>query len=103
MQRTAFVEGHMMKKQHKHPILPKIYPDRFMYKNRVEVESLRKNVDTLRKKISFLKDCLAKYTNFNGSNIPISGVLDQCLHFFKAQGQEQVPETTLEGNDMADI
>lgn len=75
MQRTQFVEGHVMKKQHKHPILPTIYPDRFMYKNRVEVESLRKNVDTLRKKISFLKDCLAKYTNFNGSGMPIVSAL----------------------------
>ena len=75
MQRTQFVEGHLMKKQHKHPILPTIYPDRFMYKNRVEVESLRKQVDTLRKKISFLKDCLARYTNFNGSNMPIAEVL----------------------------
>ena len=55
-----------------------------MYKNRVEVESLRKQVDTLRKKISFLKECLARYTNFNGSNIPITGVLSQCLHFFAA-------------------
>ena len=95
MQRTQFVEGIMMKKQHKHPILPTIYPDRFMYKNRVEVESLRKQVDTLRKKISFLKECLARYTNFNGSNMPIAGVLSQCLHFFAAQGREAEPETTL--------
>lgn len=85
----------MMKKQHKHPILPTIYPDRFMYKNRVEVESLRKNVDTLRKKITFLKDCLAKYTNFNGSEMPIAGILSQSLHFFKAQRTGVPPETTL--------
>ena len=103
MQRTEFVEGHMMKKQHKHPILPTIYPDRFMYKNRVEVESLRKNVDTLRKKIAFLKDCLAKYTNFNDSEMPISGVLEQCLHFFKAQGTGQMPETPLQAAERTDI
>lgn len=84
-----------MKKQHKHPILPTIYPDRFMFKNRAEVESLRKKVDTLRKKISFLKDCRARYSNFNGSNMPIQDILTQCLHFFAAQGQEAEPETNL--------
>ena len=65
----------MMKKQHKHPIMPVVYPDRFMSHNREQVEALRKQVATLRKKISFLKDCLAKYTNYNGSQMPIEGVL----------------------------
>lgn len=71
MVRTTFVEGHLTKKQHKHPIFPVIYPDRFMYRNREQVEALRKQVASLRKKITFLKDCLAKYTNFNGSNMPL--------------------------------
>ena len=103
MQRTAFVDGIMMKKQHKHPIPPVIFPDRFQYKNRVEVESLRKNVDTLRKKIQFLKECLAQYTNFNGSEMPLLAALEQALSFFKNQGKGQMPETTLASADMADI
>ena len=65
----------MMKKQHKHPIPTMIYPDRFMYKNRTEVEALRKKVDMLRKKITFLKDCLGRYNNFNDSGIPIEDAL----------------------------
>lgn len=84
MQRTAFIDGILMKKQHKHPISPLIYPDRFMYRNRVEIEALRKKVSTLRAKITFLKDCLEKYTNFNGSNIGINTAFDQVLHFFTA-------------------
>ena len=46
-----------------------------MMKNRTEVESLRKQVATLRKKIAFLKDCLKKYTDFNGSGIEIESAL----------------------------
>lgn len=92
-----------MKKQHKHSIPPVIYPDRFMYSNLVEVASLRKNVATLRKKITFLKDCLKKYTDFNGSGIHLEQALRQSLHFFAAQGQEQVPETTLDPSEMGDI
>lgn len=55
-----------------------------MYRNRVEIEALRKKVSTLRAKITFLKDCLEKYTNFNGSNIGINTAFDQVLHFFTA-------------------
>ena len=92
-----------MKKQHKHPILQTIYPDRFMYKNRTEVEALRKKVATLRKKIAFLKDCLAKYTNFNGSGTTLEGALSQSLHFFAAQGTEEIPKNTLKEEEMHDI
>ena len=84
MQRTAFIDGILMKKQHKHPISSLIYPDRFMYRNRVEIEALRKKVSTLRAKITLLKDCLERYTNFNGSNIGINTAFDQVLHFFSA-------------------
>lgn len=73
-----------MKKQHKHPIMPTVYPDRFMLQNRQEVEALRKQVATLRQKIALLKDCLAKYTNFNDSGIPLESALSQTLHFLAA-------------------
>ena len=92
-----------MKKQHKHPVMTTIHPDRFMYKNRTEVESLRKNVDILRKKITFLKDCLAKYTDFESSGISVEGALGKALQFFATQGQNQTPETSLQASDMADI
>ena len=103
MQRTMFMDNILMKKQHKHEILPVIYPDRFMYKNRAEVESLRKKVGILRSKISFLKECLNRYTNFNGSGIEIGEALRQSLHFFAAQGQEPWPENQLEASDLSDI
>jgi len=35
--------------------------------------------------------------------MPIQGALQQCLLFFKDQGKGQMPETTLENADMADI
>ena len=75
MQRTKFVEGNFMKMQHKHPVHTQIYPDRFMYSNRNEVESLRKKVAMLRNKITYLKDCLKKYTDFNGSGIKLEDAL----------------------------
>ena len=75
MQRTQFTDGILMKKQHKHPIPLTVYPDRFMFKNRSEVEALRKKVEMLRKKITFLKECLGRYTDFNGSGIPLEGAL----------------------------
>ena len=104
MQRTEFIGGLLSKKQHKHPILPVIYPDRFMYSNRSQVEALRKKVSVLRAKISFLKSCLSQYTNFNQSNLSIESALSQSLHFFAAQGQAQAPEQAgLSQEDMADI
>ena len=103
MQRTQFVDGTFMKKQHKHEILEVIYPDRFMHSNRRDVEALRKKVAILRSKITFLKDCLKKYTDFNGSGIPLEALLRQSLHFFAAQGTEEVPETGLEASEMNDI
>jgi len=84
MQRTKFVDGNFMKMQHKHAIHTQIYPDRFMYSNRAEVEALRKKVATLRSKITFLKDCLKKYTNFNNSGIKLEDAFTQTLHFFAA-------------------
>ena len=84
MQRTQFIEGVLAKKQHKHQIPPVIHPDRFMLKNRNVVEDLRKNVNVLRKKIVTLKECLARYTNFNGSESNIENILRQALHFFSA-------------------
>ena len=86
MQRTAFIEGHAMKKQHKHAILPVIYPDRFMHTNRSTVEALRKKVAVLRKKITFLNQCLKKYLDFNKSGVSIETALSMSLHFFAAQG-----------------
>ena len=65
-----------------HPILPVIYPDRFMHSNKQEVEALRRNVLTLRKKITHLKAGLAKFINFNGLATSIEVSLGQVLHFF---------------------
>lgn len=73
-----------MKKQHKHPILPVIHPDRFMHANRSTVEALRKKVAILRKKIAFLKACLKRYENFNKSGMSIDTALSMSLHFFAA-------------------
>jgi len=92
-----------MKKQHKHTILPVIYPDRFMHCNRAVVEALRKKVAILRKKITFLKDCLKQYTDFNGSGISLEQALRQSLHFFVAQGQQQMPATNLKPSEMSDV
>ncbi len=103
MQRQAYMDKVLVKKQHKHPILPEIYPDRFMYQNRAVVENLRKNVDTLRKKIAYLKECLEQYHDFNGSKIGIQNALTQVHHFFSAQGQGSVPATTLTPEEMSDI
>lgn len=103
MQRTKFVDGNFMKMQHKHAIQTEIYPDRFMYSNRAEVEALRKKVASLRSKITFLRDCLKKYTNFNSSGISLEDSFTQTLHFFAAQGQEQVPQTDLDASEMGDI
>ena len=57
-----------------------------MYKNRTQVEALRKKVAVLRSKIAFLKSCLKQYTNFNGSGTSIEDSLSHSLHFFAAQG-----------------
>ena len=103
MQRTQFMDGILMKKQHKHPIPLTVFPDRFMFQNRSEVEALRKKVEMLRKKITYLKECLGRYTDFNGSGIPLEGALSQTMHFFAAQGQEQPPETNLTPEEMTDV
>ena len=103
LQRQKFMDNMLVKKQHKHPILPEIYPDRFMYENRVEVENLRKNVDTLRKKIAYLKECLDQYHDFNGSQMGIEGVLNQAFNFFQDQGKGKVPETSLTQEEMSDL
>lgn len=52
---------------HELPIQQEIHPDRFMLENRDEVEKLRKRVKVLRDKIKYLEECLARYTNYNGS------------------------------------
>ncbi len=97
------MDGKFVKMQHKHQILTEIYPDRFMYSNRNEVESLRKKVAMLRNKINFLKDCLKRYTDFNGSGIKLEDALSQTLHFFAAQGSEVAPQTELDQSEMGDI
>ena len=58
----------MAKKHHPFPIKTTIYPDRFLYKNKNEVDKLREQVVVIQKKISYLKECLNKYENFNGGN-----------------------------------
>ena len=92
-----------MKKQHKHAILPVIYPDRFMHNNRSTVEALRKKVAILRKKIAFLNACLKKYENFNNSGVSIEQALSLSLHFFAAQGTGHAPEGGLDDNEMSDV
>ena len=92
-----------MKKQHKHQILPVIYPDRFMHANRSTVEALRKKVAILRRKIAFLKACLKRYENFNKSGMSIDTALSMSLHFFAAQGTGQAPESGLDDAEMNDV
>lgn len=84
MQRTEFIAGQVAKKQHKHPILPVIHPDRFMLKNQQAVQAIRKKVDLLRRKIQFLKDCLARYTNFDQSGLALDTALGAALKYFSA-------------------
>lgn len=82
MQRSAFEKNRLVKKNHEHPILPEIYPDRFMYDNFQMVENLRTQVKEHRSKISYLKKCLDQYSNFNGSGISIESALAQVLFFY---------------------
>ena len=82
LSRLKFENGRVVKSHHEFPIQREIYPDRFMFENREQVEELRKRVKVLRDKIKFLEECLSRYTNYNGSNIQITSALDQVLHFF---------------------
>ena len=57
----------------------------------------------IQKKISYLEECLARYTNFNDSKLELSTLFDQMLHFFSQQGKEQPIETTLSPADLSDL
>ena len=77
-----------IKKYHAFPIQTVIHPDRFLYKNKAEVEQLRQRVVVIQKKISYLEECLARYTNFNDSKLELNTLFNQMLHFFAQQGKE---------------
>ena len=55
--------------------MPVIYPDLFKRDNLEFVQGLDKELKLIRSKITFLKKCLLKYTNFNNSQISIEKVL----------------------------
>ena len=92
-----------IKKHHAFPIQTVIHPDRFLYKNKAEVEQLRQRVVVIQKKISYLEECLARYTNFNDSKLELNTLFNQMLHFFAQQGKEQPIETTLSPADLSDL
>ena len=58
-----------------------------MFSKKGEVEAIRKQVDTMRKKVAYLQACLSRYTNFNNSGVSLEAAFRQVLHFFAAQGQ----------------
>ena len=57
-----------------------------MYSKKPEVEAMHKQVDSLRKKIAYLRACLARYTDFCSSGISLESAFRHVLHFFAAQG-----------------
>ena len=58
----------MTKMNHSFPIKTTIYPDRFLYKNKDEVDKLREEVAVSGKKIYYLRQCLKKYDCYNGGD-----------------------------------
>ena len=60
-----------------------------MYSKKPEVEAMHKQIESLRKKIDYLKACLTRYTDFMNSGVPLETAFRLVLHFFAAQGQEQ--------------
>jgi hypothetical protein len=66
MNRTKFDKGNQEKLLHTVPILQKFYPQRFMLKNRDDVEKRRDNVKVIRDKLKLLNDNLMMFRNKDG-------------------------------------
>lgn len=94
MNRLTYQNNTAKKVLHKVPIQKEIYPDRFLYKNRTEVETLRLKVKSLRDNIRHLEECLTNYKNFEGSGYDITKVLGLSMDFFSKQGEK----TTTQGD-----
>ena len=93
----------MTKKNHPFPIKTTIYPDRFLYKNKDEVDKLREEVAVTGKKIQYLRQCLAKYDCYNGGDQSIEKLFKQMIHFYGSQGQETEIQTTLSQTELSDL
>lgn len=82
MNRLKFEGGSAKKMLHEVKFDKVIYPDRFMFSNREQVEAKRNQVKRLRANITFLEGCLRKYTHFGGADINIFDALSASLQFF---------------------
>lgn len=87
MNRLTYENNTAKKVLHKVPIQKEIYPDRFLLKNREEVEKLRSKVKALRDNIYHLEECLSNYKNFEGTEYDVTKVLGLSADFFEKQGQ----------------
>ena len=68
---------------HPCPVLDKIYPQRFLFANRAEVEKKRAIVDQLRVKLRVLTDNLQMYRKYDNRDIDLAVMLQQ-VNFFVA-------------------
>lgn len=75
----------MEKMLHKVPVLQKIYPQRFLLKNREMVEQSRAKVKILRDKLKLLTDNLQMFKRFDGKDIDLVSLLGQINHFVSSQ------------------
>lgn len=75
--RSQYKDGQLEKLFHKMPILQKFYPQRFLEKNRQEVETKRATIVEIRSKLKLLNENLKMYKQ--PSNL--LEILDQTTQF----------------------
>lgn len=85
MNRVKFEKNLPVKTNHSVPILPEIYPDRFLMQNRDAIERLNNEVNEKRQQTAYLDKCLADYRQFGGSENggPINSALDMVCELLK--------------------
>lgn len=84
-------EGTMVKKIHKVQVPRKLYPQRFLLKNRDKVEFNRVEVDRLRDEMKRVSDSRDLFNNYNESETPLLRAVDLVSNFILSQQLCQEP------------